>query len=160
MSKIAVFSDSHDNLSNIALAVEQAKRVGAEFIIHAGDFVAPFSLKALMDSGIEWRGVFGNNDGERKGLATKSDHRIVEQPLSINLSGKNIIVVHEPQNIKDAFFSSYDIIIYGHTHQVDIRKEKGALVVNPGELCGYLTGRPSIAIIDLTSLEVDVVYLS
>lgn len=160
MSKIAIFSDSHDNLPNIALAVEKAKRAGAEFIIHAGDFVAPFSLKALMDCGIEWKGVFGNNDGERKGLAAKSNNRIVEQPLSINLSGKNIVVVHEPENIKEEFFSSNDIIIYGHTHQIDVREEDGALIVNPGEVCGYLTGRPSFALIDLNSLDAEIVYLS
>jgi len=54
----------------------------------------------------------------------------------------------------------YDIVIYGHTHQAVIEKRGRTLVVNPGELCGCLTGRSSYALINVEKLEVDLIYLT
>jgi predicted phosphodiesterase len=38
--------------------------------------------------------------------------------------------------------------------------ENGVLVVNPGELCGYLTGKPTFAIIDTDKVEAEIIELS
>ncbi|HDN96134.1 MAG TPA: hypothetical protein ENG71_03620, partial [Thermoplasmatales archaeon] len=54
-------------------------------------------------------------------------------------------VTHEP-SIVDALATKYDIVIYGHTHEKDLRVGK-SLIINPGECCGYLTGKRSIAIL-------------
>ena len=49
----------------------------------------------------------------------------------------------------------YDVVIYGHTHEIDVRKE-GTLIVNPGETGGWTTGRSTVAIVDLDSLEAEI----
>ena len=46
--KIGVMSDSHDNLPAIRRALARFEAEGAEAVIHAGDFVAPFSIKELL----------------------------------------------------------------------------------------------------------------
>ena len=62
---IAVMSDSHDNIWNLQKALGIVKEKGAGMIIHCGDFVAPFMLKELEETGIPVHGVFGNNDGDQ-----------------------------------------------------------------------------------------------
>jgi hypothetical protein len=52
----------------------------------------------------------------------------------------------------------YDIVISGHTHDAKIEKtDDGVLHVNPGENCGYLTGKSTIAIIDTTTLTAEII---
>ncbi len=151
--KIGVISDTHDNLPKIRSAVEIFKRECVDFVIHAGDIIAPFSIVPFMEMGIEWKGVFGNNDGERKGLAEKSEGRVVAQPLRLMLADRRILVVHEPQNISEQDYPDYDVIVYGHTHKKDISHRGQALVINPGEACGYLTGSATMVILDTDSLS-------
>jgi putative phosphoesterase len=62
---IAVMSDSHDNIWNLQKALGIVKEKGAGMIIHCGDFVAPFMLKELEETGVPVHGVFGNNDGDQ-----------------------------------------------------------------------------------------------
>ncbi len=66
--KIAILSDSHDNLDKLRQAVCVCKKAEVEAIIHAGDFISPFSLTPLEESKIPVHAVLGNNDGERDGL--------------------------------------------------------------------------------------------
>ncbi len=151
--KIGIISDTHDNLKKISSAVSIFKQEKLDFVVHAGDFVAPFSIAPFMEMGIEWKGVFGNNDGEKNGLAKKSEGRIVSPPLILTLDNVRMVVVHDPNHIENRFFSEYDLIIYGHTHQKQVERREKALVINPGEACGYLTGTATLVILDTDSLE-------
>jgi len=54
---------------------------------------------------------------------------------------------------------SYDVIVYGHTHEAKTYKKRRTLVINPGETCGYLTGKPTVAILNTQMLDVRVVSL-
>ena len=45
--KVGIMSDSHDHLINIRKAVEIFNEAGVGFILHAGDFVAPFVANEL-----------------------------------------------------------------------------------------------------------------
>jgi putative phosphoesterase len=42
----------------------------------------------------------------------------------------------------------YDVVIYGHTHERVFEEVDDVLVINPGECCGYLTGNPTVVILD------------
>jgi putative phosphoesterase len=46
---------------------------------------------------------------------------------------------------------AYDVVVHGHTHQASLSKEGRTLVVNPGEICGYLSGKSTFAILDATT---------
>jgi hypothetical protein len=53
----------------------------------------------------------------------------------------------------------YDIIIHGHTHEAKTYHKGRTLVINPGEACGYLTGKPTIATLDTKTLDVKIILL-
>jgi len=153
--KIGIISDTHDNLPKIREAVAVFLAEGVEHVIHAGDFIAPFTATPFLDLMVSFTGVFGNNDGERRGLTNRFAPigEISCPTAQLELSGRRIVVMHEP-DLADAVAASglYDVIIYGHTHQIDIRKEL-ALIVNPGEACGWVTGRCTVVVLDMETME-------
>ena len=150
---IGLLSDTHDNLPFIERAVEFFKRENVDFILHAGDFVAPFSLKSLQNSSIEWRGVFGNNDGDKSLLRERSQGRIVEPPLFLELESRKIALVHQFQELEA------DVIVFGHTHNPSIEKRANILLVNPGETGAWLSGRSTVGILDTQKLEAKIFTL-
>ncbi len=82
-------------------------------------------------------------------------------PYNVNINNKNVIILHKEKLI-DALAESqkYDIIIYGHTHRTDLRKIGKTLIINPGECSGWLTGKSTIALLNLESLEAKIIELA
>ncbi|MHA2281374.1 MAG: metallophosphoesterase [Promethearchaeota archaeon] len=169
--KIAVISDTHDHMNNILQAVSMMNERKVNAVIHCGDYVAPFVKKWFdkLEEPIKKKffGVFGNNDGELLYL-TKNLGQICQlaqngHEMIIELGGKRIFVSHMPkQKTLEALANSnkFDIILSGHTHIMRNKKhENGVLVVNPGELCGYLTGKSTFAIIDTEEMRADIIEL-
>lgn len=157
--KIGIMADSHDNLPAISKAVSFFNDVGVSLVIHAGDLIAPFVSKPLAGLEMEFLAVFGNNDGERFGLAQVLEGKIHRPPHALNHGGKKILVLHEPDNLEALVASHYfDAVIYGHTHDVDIQKGE-TFVINPGECGGWLRGRRTVALWDVDLGEVEVVVV-
>ncbi|MEZ0248213.1 MAG: metallophosphoesterase [Thermoproteus sp.] len=165
---VGVISDSHDNLEAIRGAARLFRARGVDFVIHAGDWVAPFSAKALREAlGAEARivGVWGNNEGELlyfQKVASQFNVEILGEAGLVEIGGRRIGVYHGTSDLLTrAMIKSemFDVVVYGHTHRVDVRREGRTLVVNPGELCGYLTGRRTAALVDLEELEAEVVEI-
>ena len=151
--KIGILSDTHDNLPKIKRAVDVFNKNKVGYVLHAGDYIAPFVLPLLEKLNCPWQGVFGNNDGEKKGLSERSEGKIKQAPLEISLDGKKIYLAHSLDNENDIIAKKYDVIIFGHTHKLEIRKNNGTLLINPGECGGWLYGKSSIAILDVDKLE-------
>ncbi|MBU2617750.1 MAG: metallophosphoesterase [Euryarchaeota archaeon] len=154
--KLGIISDSHDNLGAIEKAVEVFNSESVDMVIHAGDFIAPFTSRIFRKLKCDLIGIFGNNDGEKFGLrnAFKGIGEIHEDPHSFEIGGKKIIVTHHP-NIVDALARCYDIVIYGHTHKVDMRDK----MINPGECGGWLTEKRTVAILLLEEMRAEIVEL-
>ena len=163
--KIAVVSDTHDNISAIDKFLEIAEEEKLRYVFHLGDIISPFTLKKFL--GFKYYGVYGNNDGEKLLLKKISDELgflLEESPLSLELFGKNFLLLHgfgsieKTGNIVNSFAKSgdFDYVLYGHTHRVDNRRFGKTIVLNPGELCGYLTGRKTFAVIDLDNNSVEI----
>jgi|YelNatPaOPRAMG01_1025707.scaffolds.fasta_scaffold00009_126 putative phosphoesterase len=158
--KVGILSDSHDNLDALKQAVELFNAESVELVIHAGDLVAPFVQKVLAGLACPLLLVFGNNDGERLGLARAFEGRIFQPPLLQEIDGKRVLVLHEPHNL-DALKASqqFDAIVFGHTHQAEVSRAGRTVVINPGECGGWLTGERTVAIWDTRSGEVRIVQL-
>ena len=125
--KIGVFSDSHDNVPMVKKAVELFNSEGVELVIHAGDFIAPFVVAAMADLKCRVVGVFGNNDGERIGLSARFEEVGEVHPnlASVEVGGRKIAAMHYPELAEPiAKSGEYDIVIYGHTHAIDVRKRR------------------------------------
>lgn len=156
--KIGVISDTHDRLATFARAISLFKRMNVDGIFHAGDYIAPFAAKLMARDvlSIETYCVYGNNDGERDGLKGILPN-IVDGPLVIELGGRKIVMHHFIDWLKPEVYSDADLVITGHTHEV-VKEQKGStLFLNPGECCGYLTERSTVAIVDLDGLTADII---
>ncbi len=163
--KIGFMSDSHDALDKIEDAIKIFKKYDCKVLFHGGDFVSPFAFKLLKDFGGPVRAVFGNNEGEKvfiRKIAESFDDLILEDEILITeIEGKRIIMKHRDVGVNDfAKSQNYDFVFYGHTHKLEIREIYGSIIVNPGECCGYLTGKPTVSIIDLATKEVKIIDIN
>ena len=158
---IGIISDTHDNRKNIVSAVEIFNKRQASLVIHAGDCIAPFTVLDFKQLRCPMEMVFGNNDGERIGLynAYSQLGRIMPGPRSFEFSGKQFIVMHEEGCIEEMKrMDGVDVIVYGHTHEVDIRPGH-PMIINPGEAGGWLKGRATIVILDTSNMQAELIEL-
>jgi hypothetical protein len=158
---IGILSDTHDNMGQIRKAVDLFNNRGVGHVIHAGDFGAPFTFRVLKDLNAGFTGIFGNNDGECLLLQKISKGRVFKQPHIFELDGKKVVVIHE-HHIVNALAASghFDLVVYGHTHEPDVRSVGKTLVVNPGEAGGWLYGKSTVAIVDLETLAAEIIDLN
>lgn len=155
--KIGILSDSHDNMAAISKAVALFNDAEVSLVIHAGDLVAPFVSKPLNELEMDLVAVFGNNDGEILGLSRVLSGKIHRAPHFMNHEGKRILILHEPDNLEALAESGhFDAIIYGHTHDVDIRKDK-TFIINPGECGGWVNGKRTVALWDTVSDDIEII---
>ena len=157
---IGIISDTHDHMDNLRKAMDVFKSRRVEHLIHAGDFTSPFTWRVVKHFEGGFTGIFGNNDGERVLLKKLYQDRIYTQPYKFSLYNRKIVVMHEP-DVVDALADSghFDLAIFGHTHEPVIKRVKNTLIVNPGEACGWLYGRPTVAIANLETMEAEIVYI-
>lgn len=152
--KIGMIADTHDNLAAIGRAVEILNEHGIDLLIHAGDFVSPFTVEPLKLLQAPLAGVFGNNDGDKILLKQKySEHSIgelFEDPYEFTFATLRILVTHKPAIVNPAAASGlYDLVVFGHTHKPVLEQRRDVWVINPGECCGYLTGRKTVAVFEV-----------
>jgi len=168
---IGVVSDTHDNLEAARRAARIFVERGVGLVLHLGDVIAPFTLKPFREEGVEKMVVvYGNNCGEKLGLlraAGRLGYEIHEPPHLVEAGGRRILMLHgygpaeKTLMVVEALAASgrFDAVLYGHTHRVDNRVVGSTLILNPGEACGYLTGRRTVAILDTSDMSVEVVEL-
>ena len=159
---VGIISDSHDNLPKIEAAVARLNDTGVELVLHAGDYCSPFA--ALRFRGLKPKliGVFGNNDAERDLLKTKFEslgHEVKSRFLSLEIDEVRIGLLHgDEENLLEdlARSQSYDLIISGHTHSISNLQRGRTVCLNPGEICGYLNGRATIATFETSTRAIEI----
>jgi putative phosphoesterase len=162
MQMIGIMADSHDNCDAIQKAVRYFKDIKCDLVIHAGDFIAPFAARELEHLLCPVKAVFGNCDGERRGLkeAVQLFGEIQEAPHVFSHAGKVILISHLHISVgKYALSGKYDAIVFGHTHKPEIREANNTLLINPGETGGWLTEKRSVAILNPVTWEAEIVDL-
>jgi putative phosphoesterase len=157
-------SDSHDHLERIRQAVRILTERGVTTVIHAGDFVAPFALVPLVEAKFALHAILGNNDGEIAGLRRVAAPigGIQAGPHRFELAGKKFLVNHAPlsdERIADAARMRTDFVVYGHTHIAEQRRIGHLTLINPGELCGWVKGRATLAVLDTDSGQCEFIDL-
>jgi putative phosphoesterase len=159
--KLGIISDTHDNVPLIEKAVEIFNEANVDLVIHAGDYVSPFSIKPLLLLECDFLGVWGNNDGDKIALQRIAQGKIENSPFIESYGGKKILIGHDLETL-GSLVSSQDffLIVYGHTHKPEIKKVGKTLVVNPGECCGWVYGKATIAVADLTDQTAELISLT
>ena len=142
MTKIAILSDTHDNIPNLELALQQVRASGAEVLLHCGDVCAPFMLDRI---GKGFSGpihvIFGNNDGDGRLLQTiaaKHPHvSLYGIYIELTVANRQIAMIHYPEPARRiAESGQLDLVCYGHNHQKKHEQIGRCYLVNPGEVLG------------------------
>jgi len=159
---IGIMSDSHDNLEAIKKAVKLFNNKDLDIVIHAGDLISPFTAKEFKNLDPEFVAVYGNNDGEREGLKSAyEDICLLEDFKELSIEGWKFSIIHGTNSaIVDSIRKSgkYDVVIRGHTHKLEILTGN-TMLINPGELCGYISSKQTVVLLDTDDLSFEVIYL-
>ena len=163
---VGLIADTHDRLPMVDKAVKKLNEEKVGLVLHAGDYVAPFVIPKFKELKARLIGVFGNNDGDRELLKRRfKEHEGLEMRgnfAKIIVDGLKITLLHgnEEELLKALIESeSFDVLVHGHTHKAEVYRKGKILVVNPGEVCGYLTGKSTIAMLNTDRREAKIIEL-
>lgn len=174
---LGIMSDSHDNVSLIIKSIDRLISNSVDEIIHLGDIISPFILR-IVKKEIDTRGVdlkitsiLGNNDGDiymLNKLFNEYGWRLLDSPCIVEYEGKSLYLMHGygsidfTEKLARLLFEKLDVdtLLYGHTHRLLIEKTDGRLLINPGEVCGYLTGRSTVILLNTRDLSTKIIELT
>lgn len=163
---IGLISDTHDNLEMVDLAVGRLNDEGVDLVLHAGDYVSPFVIPRLGRLNAPLIGVLGNNDGDHALLkvrfAEADGLELRGRFAAVTAGGITLGLLHgEEIELLSALTErqAFDVVVHGHTHRAGMQMSGETLVINPGEVCGYLFGEPSIALLETGTRSATIVNL-
>jgi len=140
--KIAIISDTHDNLATLDkfLAYINKNPVGA--VIHCGDIADGATLKHLAKnfSG-DILAVLGNMDYrdsiENAAKKYPGKIKLFKNFGQAEIGGLSVGFCHFPETAKTrAEENNFDFVFYGHTHKPWRERIKDCHLANPGTLAG------------------------
>jgi len=163
---IGVISDTHDNLPMVEKAVKRLNDAKVALVLHAGDYIAPFVIPKFKALNAKLIGVFGNNDGDhellKKRFSECKNCEVRGRFAEIDADGFKIALLHgDETELLEALIScgGFNAVVHGHSHAVGATKKGKTLVVNPGEVCGYLTGKCTMALLDTDRREAKIIQI-
>jgi hypothetical protein len=164
MLRVAVMADTHDNIPLIKKAVKKINKLNVGLTVHCGDFSAPFAVdpyEALKTSMVS---VYGNNDAEKELIRVRLNgmgKEVKGRFALLSVEGVKVAVTHgdEAALLTMLEDSGVKLILHGHTHRFEVKHGEDKVVLNPGEVCGYLTGKPTLALVKLPAIEVKMIKL-
>jgi len=160
--RIGVFADSHDHLDNIRRAVDLFNRLNCQCVLFAGDLVSTFALPPLRKLACPLIACYGDNEGNKPGLQAglRKGDTLGEPPFCyVTADGTRILMAHMERQFRGAE-GEFDVCIYAHTHKPHVsRDEQNRLFINPGETSGWTFHSPTVAILETTTREVEIVDL-
>lgn len=154
---IGLISDTHDHVPHIRKAVDLFRDRNTGLVLHAGDYCSPFTIPHF--EGLNLRGIFGNNDGDKYLLISKFQAigaAVEGEFMTVEAGGLHIAVYHGTYpGITDALVNAggYDVVVSGHTHEKVTETAGGTLWVNPGTAHGF-EGEATVAFLDTDTRQV------
>ncbi len=161
--KIAIVSDSHDNLATAKKAVAWLNQQKIKTMIHCGDVSSPAMLKEISK---RFRGkihlILGNigpiaadKDPFRIKISGIKNARFYGTTGELKIGNKKIGFAHEPETAERlAKNKDYDLVFFGHTHQPWEEKKGERHLVNPGTLAGMFS-KATFAVYDTKTDKLD-----
>jgi len=130
--KIAIFSDLHDNLTNLDKFLAWCQKNEIEKIICLGDLTDDETYKKLASFLGDLFMVYGNADS----YLPKSP-----EILAVNIARLKLVLIHKPELTRQAIEENNpDYVLFGHTHKPGLEEYfnmgKRVWLLNPGTLGG------------------------
>jgi uncharacterized protein len=143
--KIALISDIHDHVWNLRRFLTWQVPQSLDAVLCCGDLCSPFVLALIQQScHCPIHLVFGNNDGDtfRMTRLAGAQVQLHGELAEIDWPGCRVAMNHYPEIAERLAQSGhYDLVCYGHDHQLSLRTYGKTLLANPGTLMGYLPGK-------------------
>ena len=159
--KIAILSDTHDNLESLKRILNFLKEKNVEKMIHCGDITTPETLNFIRKS---FKGeIFislGNADLKDKILALRENLSgvfIFENFGEIEIDELKIGFSHFQNPSID--FEKYDFYFFGDTHRPFLKKIKNCYLANPGNSAN-LYFQLTFAILDTKTKKIELVLVN
>jgi len=156
--KIAIISDTHDNLENLKKFLDFSEKEKIEILIHCGDVTNGETLKEIEE---KFKGkiylVLGNGDIKDSLEKVAKKTKIFEREGEIEIENLKIGFCHE-FNYKNKNLENFDFYFFGHTHWPFLKKEKKCYLANPGNLAG-LYFKASFALLDTETKKLELKIL-
>jgi hypothetical protein len=158
--KIAILSDSHDNIPNLRAAVDYCNRIGVSLLIHCGDLISPFMLDEVAGFAGAVHLVYGNNVGDQHLISQScgtrypsiSHHGVLG---AVEAGGLRVAFTHYPELARGLLArGAFDVVCCGHNHRYLVESCDESLFINPGELLGK-DAQPSFSVLDCVSRLVE-----
>ena len=132
--KVLVVSDTHGNIENAKIILEQVISKGVEVVLHCGDYVSDARLIQKCYPEIQVYSVYGNCDVGFGGAYSEV----------VTLDGVSIYMSHGhkygvkwgdyEEMIIDALAHEASIAVCGHSHEAYLESQQDVLIMNPGSL--------------------------
>ena len=156
---IGVISDTHGDVGAVRQAIRILDSFHVSLTIHCGD-IGPEILPLL--KGRRFHFVSGNMEVVEPlpDVGRDPEHTFHDQLGTLELEGRRVAFLHghDVKLLHHTIHSGeWDLLCHGHTHAFSVSREGQTLVLNPGALSR--TRNPSLAIVELPSLEVTQVPL-
>ncbi len=162
--KLAIISDTHDNVPNLTKALDWMKANGIEQIIHCGDLCAPSILIQVLAPGFSGpiHMVLGNVEDRELVMAKAKEYAHIHHygdQGEFEIDGVRIAVVHYPEKAKQlAESGKYDLVFYGHNHKPWEETIGHTRLINPGTLAG-LFAKATFAVYDTQTKKLELKIL-
>lgn len=166
--KIAIISDTHDNIPNLEKFLSWAEKNKIEKIIHCGDIASPEVVELLIKK-FPLHLVFGNMDENHREAISRMAHPNLtvygdEGKMKIE-AGKKLIksakaaFCHLPERARELAESGrYNLVFYGHTHKPWLEDLDDCQIINPGTLGGVFS-KATFAVYDTQENKLDLKIL-
>lgn len=164
MPRVAILSDSHDQIANLRAAVDWCGSNDIDLIIHCGDLISPFMLAELAVFNGDVHLIYGNNGGDRHLISSRCGTVFTNithhgELASFTIFGRKFGVVHSPETARGlATLGTYDIVCCGHSHEQVIEQLPTTLLINPGHLLGE-NEQTGFTVLDCTTLETQRIHV-
>jgi uncharacterized protein len=145
--KIAIISDTHDNLATMKKAAGWMKSEKIKLLIHCGDVSKQEILKESLE-GFKGRIFLSKGNCDLGNFEKVPGLKFREKFGEIAVAGKKVAFCHFPEIASElAKTGKYDAVFYGHTHKPWIADEGKTIIANPGNLAGVFY-RATFAVYD------------
>jgi putative phosphoesterase len=160
---IGLISDTHIPLRATTLPKEIFTIFqNVDYIIHAGDIVELTVIDEL-EQIAPVLAVHGNMD-------TPETKNALPELNSLKIIDKKIGVIHNPDILSGIEHmreltktNKFDVLVYGHTHNANIKWEEKTLYINPGSPTSpsSLLNKPSVALLKITNDKItpEIIYI-
>ena len=160
--KIGIMADIHDNVDNLRHAINLFNYMQCSAVLLAGDFVSPLVVPSMRKLCCPVIACYGDNDGNRTGIAggMKIVGTLGYGPMCFKTrDGLRILMAHQLEEVR-AWIDDADVVVFAHTHRPSVAKDRhGRVFVNPGEVGGWMFRKPTVAILDTETRNVEIVPL-